>query len=543
MIRALLALCLGALTIALLALPVQAQEKAARAIVTSSAAEKVAVTVYEDPERGFDEGIDKNWPKGFALITETRSVTLPAGPSTIRFEGVAEGMVAVTAIVSGLPGGTIERNRDAALLSPASLIDGSLGNRVTIRRTNPGTGQTVREDAIVRTRADGGLVLQTASGYEAVQCAGIPETLEYARTPAGLSPQPVFSINTDSAAAGTYSVTLTYLSSGFDWQADYVAVLGDDNKTMGLTAWLTIANDNGQSFEQAELLAVAGQYNLESDFRELADPPSAPALSLTCYPLGSSMDGSPYQEFYPGTALPPAPMAMNAGDIVVTGSRLRAMAFDSAVAVAAVSAEQEDLGDLKLYRVPEPVTVAAKGMKQVAFLTKPDIKLERFYWGRCSPWNDTDPAREPETLAIGLRMQNRSKDGLGVPLPAGGIAVFQDDRTGRRLIGEASLRDYAVEQEVEFLIAESAQVFQICQSRMAENSENASMTVTLSNAGAAAVPVEIELGAGRDWAFKAKGGKIIRRNGVFYLAVTLGANKTQSWKITARSNEVATEEE
>ncbi len=538
MIRALTALCLG-----LMALPVQAQETDARAVVTSSAAEKVAVTVYRDPDRGLNDSIDKNWPKGFALITETREVTLPAGPSTIRFEGVTEGMVAVTAIVSGLPGGTIERNRDAALLSPASLIDGSLGNRVTIRRTDPATGVEEREDAIIRTRADGGLVLQTYSGFEAVQCSGIPETLEYAGIPGGLSPQPVFSINTNSAVAGTYKVTLTYLSSGFDWQADYVAVLGADNKTLGLTAWLTLANDNGQSFEQAELLAVAGQYNVESDYREMADPPTAPELALTCYPLGSSMDGSAYEEMLRGGSVYPVPEAMYSPDIVVTARMRQEVLMDAAVAVSAVTAEQEELGDLKLYRVPEPVTVAAKGMKQVAFLTKADIKLDRYYWGKCSPWNDSDPEREPESLAIALRMQNRTKDGLGVPLLAGGIAVFQDDQTGRRLIGEASLRDYAVEQEVEFLIAESAQVFQICQSNMADDSQRAGMTITLSNAGAVAVPVEIELGYGRDWAFKAKGGRIIRRNGMLYLSAMLGANKTQSWKITARSNEVVVQEE
>ena len=61
----------------------------------------------------------------------------------------------VTAIVTGLPGGTIEKNRNAQLLSPAALVDGTLGNRVTITRMNPATGAEVSERAVVRTRADG----------------------------------------------------------------------------------------------------------------------------------------------------------------------------------------------------------------------------------------------------------------------------------------------------------------------------------------------------------------------------------------------------
>src|SRR5687767_15028707 len=208
--------------------------------------------------------MEREWPKGFAMITETRVVTLPRGESTLRFEGVAEGMVAVSAIVTGLPGGTIEKNRNASLLGPASLIDGTLGNRVTITRTNPATGVAVAEDAVVRTRADGGLILQTSAGFEAVRCSGLPEKLTFDRVPAGLSAQPVFSVDTLDPAGGTYTVELTYLAWGFDWQAHYVATLEEprprsnrsDDVRLRLISWLTLLNDNGQSFPDAELLVI-----------------------------------------------------------------------------------------------------------------------------------------------------------------------------------------------------------------------------------------------------------------------------------------------
>ncbi len=93
------------------------------------------------PTAASGQAMNRNWPQGFAMISETRTVTLPPGRSTIRFDGVAEGMVAVCAIVTGLPGGTIEKNRNADLLSPAALVDGMLGNRVTVTRTDPATGE------------------------------------------------------------------------------------------------------------------------------------------------------------------------------------------------------------------------------------------------------------------------------------------------------------------------------------------------------------------------------------------------------------------
>ena len=63
------------------------------------------------------------WPAGYALVTETRTVTIPAGETLIRFQAVADGMYPESAIVTGLPKGVKEKNRDARLLSPFGLVD------------------------------------------------------------------------------------------------------------------------------------------------------------------------------------------------------------------------------------------------------------------------------------------------------------------------------------------------------------------------------------------------------------------------------------
>ena len=88
----------------------------AQTIVTSAAPDGVAVTVYRDPNRSAVEALELEWLNGFALISETRQVTLPAGESELRFEGVAGGILPQSAIVTGLPEGIVERNRDAYLL-------------------------------------------------------------------------------------------------------------------------------------------------------------------------------------------------------------------------------------------------------------------------------------------------------------------------------------------------------------------------------------------------------------------------------------------
>lgn len=520
-----------------------------RAVVDASAPEKLAVTVYRDPEREEGEEIDRDYPQGFAVISETRTVTLPAGRSTIRFDGVSEGMVAVSAIVTGLPGGTIEKNRNADLLSPASLVDGTLGNRVRITRTNPATGVEQSERAIVRTRADGGIVLQTASGFEAVRCAGLPEKLTFDRVPGGLSANPVFSIDTHDDTGGTYQVTLTYISWGFDWEAHYVATLKEAgvNGRVGLRllSWLTVLNDNGQSFPDAELLAVAGSINVDSDFEDLAEPPTGAPLRLRCYPLGSSKTGSPVTRYEEYGAIPPPPpapvmMEMDVDRIVVTGSRIQKSLFDS-VAPIAVVAQEEQLGDLKLFRVPESMTVAAQAMKQVAFLNKDHVDADFLYELSCSPgrlFEEDMGVEDMFATGIVLAMKNEKKDGLGVALPMGGLTLFEPGPAGTQLIGELGMRDYAVGQDVELDIGESTMVFSECAAASREEDEEkprrwTNMRAEISNANPAPVTARIILGSAGEWDVRWPRRKPELKDGLITMQVEIPANSRSAftWKM------------
>ena len=202
--------------------------EAQTATVTSPAPDHVALTVYRAPYgRG---AMTLRYLGGFAMVTETRRVRLPRGPAVVRFEGVAEGIVPVSAIVDGLPGGTIEKNRDARLLSPRSLVDGTLGREVTLTRTNKTTGLKVSEPATIIAGPTPGIILRTSAGIEALRCSGLAERLGFAGVPKDLSAKPVLSVTTTSRTARTVTVRLSYLASGFDWRASYVATLAADGR-------------------------------------------------------------------------------------------------------------------------------------------------------------------------------------------------------------------------------------------------------------------------------------------------------------------------
>ena len=513
---------------------------AAREVVDASAPTDLAVTIYRDPDRKPEDQLEPDDPGGLAMISETRRVTLPPGESTIRFEGVAEGMIGVSAIVTGLPGGIIETNRNARLLSPAALVDGTLGNRVTITRMNPATGQQVSERAVVRTRADGGLVLQTAQGFEAVRCSGLPETLAFDRVPAGLSAQPVFSVDTSAPQGGTYDVTLTYLAWGFDWQADYVARLTDrqagEEFDMGLVSWLTLVNDNGQTFADARLQIIAGRLNVESDYRSLAAPPVAEGLQLSCYPLGTTGSGGSWP-LPPPPPMPPPPAMLDyavpvpamAAEVVVTGARVQRSAV--------VAASEENLGDLKLYRVPGRVDVSAKGMKQVAFLDRQAVKARLLYQATCQAHASIGEGGDPQPADMLLVTRNEEKKGLGIALPQGRLALYEPGPRGEGLAGMTTLRDYARGADVELDLAPSTQVFARCGAvradRTAPDRKWTAMRAVLANANPHAVSLRLRLAPAGSWDIRFPGRKTAITNGWQTVEVTVPANRetTFDWQL------------
>ncbi len=472
----------GLIALLLMLLPAPAL---AEAVVVSQAPVSTSVTVYRDASRSGGT-FNLDWLQGYALISEKRRIILPAGAATVRFEGVADGMIAVSAVVSGLPGGVDEKNRDARLLSPASLLDGTLGNRVHIRRTNPATGKVSETDAIIRSGADGAVVLQTAQGVEALRCSGLPETLVYDAVPDGLSARPTFSVQTNSPRATTAEVTLTYLATGFDWSASYVAKIAEDGKTLDLFAWLTVANGNGATYEQTQLLAVAGSPNRNSDFRALAGDYESPQLNLKCWPMDSTST-------YPAWGLPvpppaPAPMMMEAmavDDIIVTAMKRSESLMAAPVAV---TAQQEELGDLKLYRVPVAVDVVPNGQKQVALLEKKSVPFKRIYSAMISPWGYGDEG----SLGIVLRLKNEKAQGMGVPLPQGGVVVTQEQGSEEMLLADSSMADKAVGERVEINAGESDQLRYALKTLSADENGR-QLRVTLTNALDFDAPVELRV--------------------------------------------------
>jgi hypothetical protein len=475
----------------------------AQAIVTSPAPERVAVTVYRNPDRGL-EPLNLEWLGGYALVSEVRRVRLPAGTSELRFEGVTSGIVPQSAIVTGLGEAVLEKNRDARLLSPGALLDASLGERLLLRRTSKATGAVREQEAIVRATAEG-VVIQTEAGIEALRCTGLPETLLARQVPAGLSAKPTLSVRVRSPRPVEREITLSYITNNFDWQADYVAELSPAGDRISLFGWLTMANGDQTALEDAQTQAVAGKLNRE---RVWVPQGEAKPITISCWPQGTTSD------------IPESVQLLSAEAITVTGSRLTA--YDVAARAppppppmperGGVQASEERLGDVRLYRVPIAVTVAARSQKQIALLRQPSVKVEAILRLRPPPGQFEAP------LERVLVTRNRVAEGLGLALPSGKVALF-GQREGRRiLLGEGRIDDYTIGEKVVIPVASATGV--LARQTEQRDGKHAVYTLSLSNDLANPQTAEIELPLGA----RAVGARLAKRDGWMLWRVTVPAN-------------------
>lgn len=482
-----------------LAIPAWAQDA-----VTSPAPDAVHVTVYRAPERSPDEDMDLQWLGGYALVTETRTVTIPQGKATLRFEGVAAGMLPESAIVTGLPKGVREKNLDADLLSPGNLFARSFGRPVTLRRTDRASGIVREEPAIIRSGLAGSAIVQTRSGFEAANC-GLQDEILFGDVPADLSAKPTLSVETEAEAAGTVTLSLSYLAWGFDWQSNYVIQMHEDGRKADILAWVTLASSDVTSFPDAETSVVGGKVNREDGPGDT--PAHGQALSFQCY-------------FRP-VAEPPMPLAMTPppapvmGEIIVTAQRRAVSLMDVAVAVTVI---EEELGDLKLYRVPVPTTVAAMGQKQVALFQVPDVKLEPIY---IAPIDGTDAGDVRQTL----RLRNRKEDGLGRALPAGQVVLFQPVAGTPVLSGEGVIQDSAIGQTVDIDVGDATQVHLDLQ-QVGEHKGYDAYEAIVSNANPWPIMFEAPLRISEDSRFEKISGRIEKHEGQQKWRTRIPANGT-----------------
>ena len=418
----------GLMMLALLTVPGTAS--AQTALPGGNAQGDVALTIYSD---------------GTTLVQDTRRLNLPRGVARQEFRDVSENIRPETVRLSADAVEIVEQNFDYDLLSPAALMQKAVGQTITIVRTNPGTGAETREQARVLA-ANNGVVLDIGGRIEVLRDDGLPVRVIYPSLPPNLRARPTLSVTLDSARSGTRPVTLSYLSSGLGWRADYVALFDEAKGAIDVQGWITLDNSGDTAFPDADIVMVAG----------------VPAT---------------VNEQRPGVRRP-MPVRQQPGGLVQAGTE---------------TADRAQLGDFYLYPIERRTTVAANQQKQVSFLNVSAVPAQRGYQFR-SNWLQSQD--EPTSASTVLNFSSSRSGGLGDALPAGTVRVYVRDAQGQpQFIGENNIGHTPMGSA---LSIRTGDAFDVRERPVVENRERLSPSrwrttqrYTLTNARSEPVTVEL----------------------------------------------------
>jgi hypothetical protein len=377
-----------------------------------------------------------------ALVQDKRPIDLTGGRQRLEFAGVSAQIRPETVSLAANGVSIVEQNFDFDLLTPAKLMEKAVGSVVTIVRVNPANGQETREQAEVLA-TNNGVVLKIGDRIEVLRDDGLPVRVIFDKVPENLRSKPTLSVTVNGDKRGSRPATLSYLTSGLGWRADYVALFDDAAGKIDVQGWVTLTNSSGTTYENAATTLVAGTPNRAGQY-----------------------NGPQYGR-------------QNRPQLVQAGTE---------------TGDHERLGDFYLYPLAERTTIANQQTKQVSFLDVHGVPAEHGYEFH-NYWLGTQ--EEAQSAKTVYRFSTGSAKGLGDQLPAGVLRFYMRDRKGDpQFIGESEIDHTPMGST---LSLSTGDAFDVKVKPVVEKREKAgprrwktSMKYTLSNASPKAVTVVLQ---------------------------------------------------
>lgn len=348
-------------------------------VVRSEKPTSVELTVYQS---------------GDAVVHESREVALPQGKVTIQLEGLPQNFVEDSFEVSDVSGpGAFKLGPDSfkpANLSSAALLQKAIGRKITLlEQTSQGQ---IRTTGTLRFVLGNQLVIEDANG---IQVLPLTQKFELESIPDGLSATPSLSLEPTTAEAGVYLLNSMYETGGLAWAPRYAVFYDDKTGTVTkLRCRVKLTNQTGADFDDAQLKLLAAHNTSRGGGRG----------RMRAQGLESAMQ----------------PMA--------------AAASFGGAADYADNAEVGSVGEQKIYVLPEKLTLKNGETKRPYLVVAKDVPVKaEFYLPAAYHYqlaaNEEDDRKLP--VYVRLRLRNDKDNNLGIALPAGEVAVFQPDSTGK----------------------------------------------------------------------------------------------------------------
>jgi hypothetical protein len=387
-----------------------------------------------------------------ALIRDTRQINLAPGLFPLRFEDVAASINPVTvhfrSVTDPAKLSVVEQNYEYDLLDPQKLMEKYVGREVTL------VEGAVEKKALLLSDNNG----QVWKIDDQI-VTGVPTgTFKFPDLPGNLYTRPTLIWTLDNRGSVSQRVEASYMTGNMNWNADYVLTVTRDEKAADLDGWVTLTNNSGASFENAKLQLVAGKIH----------------------------------------QVTPRPLPMAA----------KSMSMAVEVSGAAQAFSQEAFSEYHLYTLDRRTSIHNNESKQISLLNGTGVPIEKFLLVEGEPYfyrNSMGIGNAiPQTVKVYYRFRNDQKSGLGMPLPAGTVRVYQaDSKGGVQFVGEDNIEHTPKDETLKIYTGDAFDI--VCDrketdyKKLASNLYEMEYAITLRNHKDGPVTVEVREPIGGDW--------------------------------------------
>ncbi len=394
-----------------------------------------------------------------ALVRDVRQLALPGGDFRLKFMDIAATVNPATVHFRSLTDpeklSVIEQNYEYDLLEPAKLLHKYVGKEVTLVRAYQESGTTKREEIKALLLSDNnGPVWKIGNDIVTGMFA---ESYRFPEVPANLYDRPTLLMSLENSGARKQQIEASYLAGNLSWNADYVLTVARDDKSADLDGWVTVINNSGTAFRNARLQLVAGELN----------------------------------------RLPQA-----------GGMRADMVREMAAAKAAAPQFQQEAFSEYHLYTLGRKTSVEDKETKQISLLQGSGVPVEKIFMVNGQSYyyrnQQTPGAPLKDPVLVYYKFRNEEKNGLGIPLPAGNVRVYQkDSRGGILFAGEDRIDHTPKDEDVNIHIGNAFDVVaehkQTDYKRIDIHTWEFEFEVTLRNHKDAPILVQVNEPIGGDW--------------------------------------------
>ncbi|HET9869362.1 MAG TPA: DUF4139 domain-containing protein [bacterium] len=431
------------------------------------------------------------------LVGDERRLPVQAGTHTMDFNDIAATLdpTSVNVDCPGDPGfRVLEQNYEYDLVNAQALLSRYLGRTITLLHFG---GEKAPDLSVKLLSADGGrLVVEKQDG--SLLSVDPTADLQFPTLPEGLSFKPSLRWRARSDRSGQEAVHLTYLATGMGWHADYTLLLNDREDGADFDGWVTLDNHTGTAFPDAHLKLLAGEVN-----RVQAAPP-------------------------------------------------REALFEAkAMAAPAPAFAEKALSDYHLYTLSRTTTLQNNETKQIELLSAASVPVKKLYrydgagitdwWGNGITDRYYGNDSGTKKVDVFLKFTDDQASGLGMPLPAGKIRVYQKDDDGNReFLGEDAIDHTPQDEQVLVRMGTAFDVVgertQTAFTQPDAHSIEESFAITVKNHKKQAVQVDVveHLYRYSNWKIVEKSqdfNKVDARTVSFPVSVPAGGKATVTYKV------------